>query len=432
MNIINKNRQEKGVAGISLLIVVIVIISVIILAGFKWETDRAVTGTVGKVAQEQLEASVSIEGKYWKIDDSIYDKIKEELKAQGIDVFSLGFRNKDYLQKIVKAELVSNYPNLGEEVDPNDKNKFQGIVNFIRRDADGTTDGQIMQYMPEDEFNSYISAGDYESIKNMYTIDFSTNSTTGSTGADASGTYNGKNINYYADFAALSETPEELGLTVSKSYQNARTTTYGPEGFANGGYEGLTCVPGIDLVEGMKIAAMPMHKDAININDVQIGDWIYVENLGYFIVSDLGDKNGNFRNENWFDLFHIDGESGFVYQDYSNIKVIKQSEVENFVNSGYVKNSTQTSVTQNNTDMQKTITNTPEIKKSSMQIVVATKSEIDGVVSISKQKIDYKSQVSNYSVPMEFIVAHLQITNSVDYAIAIADMVINNSKIDLW
>ena len=38
---------------------------------------------------------------------------------------------------------------------------------------------------------------------------------------------------------------------------------------------------------------------------------------------------------NWFDLFNKEGESGFRYQDYSDVQVIEQAEVENFIQSGY-------------------------------------------------------------------------------------------------
>lgn len=258
------------------IIIIVIIVAIILLAGFEWEADAQTVKNVSEVAQSELAKSVSIEGKYWKIDDDIYQKIETKLKEQGIDVKGLGDGSTDYLQKIVKAELVTNYPNLGEEVDKNDKNKFQGIVNFIRRDAEGSNDGQLMEYMTDTEFNQYVTDGNYEMIKNAFTIDF--------------------------------------GVTQS---------------------------------------------------------------------------NENSGNEE---------------------------------NSGNTTNSVATASSEN--------LNVQETEKTNMQIVIATKSENNGVVSISTQKINYQMQVANYSMPMEFIFAHLQMTNSVDYATAIADLVISNSKID--
>jgi len=158
-------------------------------------------------------------------------------------------------------------------------------------------------------------------------------------GTDANGIYDNRRINYDSRFAALTQSPEELGLTVKKYYEGARTTTFGPEAFANSGYEGKTCVPGINLEEGRKIAAKPKLRNAKNYSDVKVGDWIYIPEYGYFLVSDIGDGQGRFANVNWFDLFHLEGETrgGFRYQDYSNVKVIDQAVVEQFIANGYVR-----------------------------------------------------------------------------------------------
>jgi len=51
--------------------------------------------------------------------------------------------------------------------------------------------------------------------------------------------------------------------------------------------------------------------------------------------------------------------------------------------------------------------------------------------SVSAQEISYQNNINKYSVPVEFLVSQLQVTQNPEYIYSLADMVINNSKIEL-
>lgn len=240
-----------------------------ILGAFKFQADASTVAGTGDIARAKLGDSVSMSednGK-WEIPDDAYADIKKDLKKRGIDV--QGLEKKGVLEKIIKAELVTHYPNLGQDVEQDDLNSFQGIVNFIRRDAEGTSDGILMKYMEAEEFHRYVEANDYDAIEFFYTIDFG--------------------------------------------------------------------------------------------------------------INDMTNSNNQGSQEN------------------------EENEDDEETKKSIIKD---------------------------IKITVAKKSEENGVVSVSTQNIDYQKQIVNYGVPIEFIIANLQITNNPNYAIAIADLVIKNSKID--
>lgn len=64
---------------------------------------------------------------------------------------------------------------------------------------------------------------------------------------------------------------------------------------------------------------------------------------------------------------------------------------------------------------------------SSMVIKIAT---YNGS-SIGTEQISYQNQINKYSVPVEFLISQLQVTQNPEYIYALADMIVNNSKIEL-
>lgn len=68
--------------------------------------------------------------------------------------------------------------------------------------------------------------------------------------------------------------------------------------------------------------------------------------------------------------------------------------------------------------------------KASMYAVIATYKKVNGKMTITEQKVDYQLETSKYATPVEFLIAHLQVSTDPQYVKSICDMVIHNSKID--
>lgn len=68
-----------------------------------------------------------------------------------------------------------------------------------------------------------------------------------------------------------------------------------------------------------------------------------------------------------------------------------------------------------------------------MDALVATYTSISGSensYSIAIQRIPYKNQVAKYTMPFEFLISLLQVSRNPEFVVSLADMVINNSKIN--
>lgn len=83
--------------------------------------------------------------------DVLTDEIIEDLKKHGgnLDVYFSGGHLHDYLKKMIKAEYITQYPDLrtvdkiGTTVP---SNEFQGVIKIKRHKSDGTE--QLLQYIP--------------------------------------------------------------------------------------------------------------------------------------------------------------------------------------------------------------------------------------------------------------------------------------------
>lgn len=87
-----------------------------------------------------------------------------------------------------------------------------------------------------------------------------------------------------------------------------------------------------------------------------------------------------------------------------------------------IPKSEETNATTNTTD-----TTTTKKKSSGIKIVIP---KYNGT-SVDSQEISYQNSVNKYSVPVEFLIAQLQVTQNPEYIYSLADMAVNNSKIEL-
>lgn len=73
--------------------------------------------------------------------------------------------------------------------------------------------------------------------------------------------------------------------------------------------------------------------------------------------------------------------------------------------------------------------NTQNTSKTSQGIIIIIPT-FDGT-SVSSQEISYQNNINKYSVPVEFLISQLEVTQNPEYIYSLADMVVNNSKIEL-
>ena len=120
-----------------LIALAIVAVVMILISAFKWLIDRGSVAQAAEIMQGDLSSYVSIEENEFKIDESLYDALYENLKSTGLDPEALGMdKNSKYLKAIIKAELATTYPKLSSDEDKQtnlEDDNFQGIVQVIRR-----------------------------------------------------------------------------------------------------------------------------------------------------------------------------------------------------------------------------------------------------------------------------------------------------------
>ena len=156
-------------------VLIVVCICMALFAGMKYVIDSAISKLVALIMQGDS-ADVEI-GDYVSIDNknivftkdengnTIVDIMLEEIENMGLSAEAAGLIDDNLMEKILQAEIVTNYPNLGG-------NGLQGIVNFYRRpyDADENDEGTLMEYVSETDFNNLLESGNWDKIKNVFTI----------------------------------------------------------------------------------------------------------------------------------------------------------------------------------------------------------------------------------------------------------------------
>lgn len=124
-------------------------------------SEESALKTNGDPKVKDLKTKASHDGGYTlDIDlDKYTDEIIEELEKQGgrLNTYLSGGNAHEYLKKMIKAEYITQYPDLrsadmiGQEVS---EEEFQGVIKFIRHKSDGTE--RTLEYMPlgaEDSVN---------------------------------------------------------------------------------------------------------------------------------------------------------------------------------------------------------------------------------------------------------------------------------------
>ena len=126
---------------------------------YKEENNKNVPYVVNSVCKETLsDGEEESEEQQIKVVENIFggykydinlDEMTDEIidilnkNAGSLDMYFSAKNKKTYLKKMIKAELVTQYPNLGGTPP---ESGFQGAINFIRHKVDGTT--KNLEYIP--------------------------------------------------------------------------------------------------------------------------------------------------------------------------------------------------------------------------------------------------------------------------------------------
>lgn len=117
--------------------------------------EEAISATMEEDTEiKDIKTVPSADGGY-KLDidlDEITKNIIETLDDNqgGLENYFSYKNMEEYLKKMIKAELVTQYPDLRSAdkigTPTSDENEFQGVIKFVRHKNDGTT--QVLQYIP--------------------------------------------------------------------------------------------------------------------------------------------------------------------------------------------------------------------------------------------------------------------------------------------
>lgn len=181
--------------------------------------DSIETGT----GTAEIKTADSTSGGY-KIDidlDQITDNIIENLEKNDgrLDVYLSKGKQKEYLKKMIKAELATQYPDLrsvsqiGTAVDDTE---FQGVIRFIRHKQDGSQ--TLLEYIPIGEKNSINGNCLYGLI----------NQANGVSGVTETQTNTARNkiLNYFSIDAEGNLFVVKYTQTIKKSVEGSYSTDY--------------------------------------------------------------------------------------------------------------------------------------------------------------------------------------------------------------
>ena len=140
------------------------------------EISASTSKTASKSA-ETIASSTTIESGELNVEETVYETIREDLREQGINPEAYYLGKNDicqdgsgltYLEKMVQAEIVSNYPDTGT-------GEIRGIIKICRN-------GVPLTYTDYADFESKVNSAnnnqqesDVNSVINLYTIDESWN-----------------------------------------------------------------------------------------------------------------------------------------------------------------------------------------------------------------------------------------------------------------
>lgn len=85
------------------------------------------------------------------------------------DVYSDYLKKPEELEKLLNAEIITQYPKMGDgATDANGKKKLDGIIQFERYKQDGKS--KTLKFIKAETFNDYVSKGN-EDVLNYFTLD---------------------------------------------------------------------------------------------------------------------------------------------------------------------------------------------------------------------------------------------------------------------
>lgn len=85
------------------------------------------------------------------------------------DVYSDYLKKPEELEKLLNAEIITQYPKMGDgATDANGKKKLDGIIQFDRHQQNGSS--KMLKFIKAETFNSYVSKGN-EDVLNYFTLD---------------------------------------------------------------------------------------------------------------------------------------------------------------------------------------------------------------------------------------------------------------------
>ena len=85
------------------------------------------------------------------------------------DVYSDYLKKPEQLEKLLNAEIITQYPKMGDgATDANGKKKLDGIIQFERHKQDGKS--KTLKFIKAETFNDYVSKGN-EDVLNYFTLD---------------------------------------------------------------------------------------------------------------------------------------------------------------------------------------------------------------------------------------------------------------------
>lgn len=85
------------------------------------------------------------------------------------DVYSDYLKKPEELEKLLNAEIITQYPKMGDgATDANGKKKLDGIIQFERHQQNGKS--KTLKFIKAETFNSYVSNGDDKAL-DYFTLD---------------------------------------------------------------------------------------------------------------------------------------------------------------------------------------------------------------------------------------------------------------------
>ncbi|MBQ2835440.1 MAG: hypothetical protein IJE68_01200 [Clostridia bacterium] len=169
--------------GLAIKVILISIIVTILLSAFAWKVsvddgsykeDKRNTGHVVKQKVGSKTQNIVAKDNGWSIDidiEATVDEIIEELdKNNGVlDKYIGEGKQKEYLKTFIKAELITQYPDLRSNFsNPVPEGEFQGCIQIYRALSDGTT--RRLTYVSYETFSQYIDNSQSE-VTNHFSLD---------------------------------------------------------------------------------------------------------------------------------------------------------------------------------------------------------------------------------------------------------------------